>query len=174
VPNFVLNEIQTIADASDPNRKMRGRRGLEVLEGLRDICKTLELIDKDYPESPGVDQKLVQLCRDMDAHMITNDYNLQKIAQLHQITVINVNEIANALKPTVYIGETFNLTIVREGKEAGQGVGYLEDGTMVVVDDAHQWLGQEITVIVSSILQTSSGRLVFARFREDETSRMRA
>lgn len=174
VPNFVLVEIQTIADSNDPNRKARGRRGLDVLEVLRDNCKSLELVDKDYHEHAGVDQKLIQLCRDMDAELITNDYNLQKIGQLHRITVININEIANALKPTVYIGETFSMTVVREGKEVGQGVGYLEDGTMVVVDDASHLLGQEINVSVSSILQTSSGRLVFARHREEESNRMRA
>lgn len=174
IPNFVLMEIQGIADSSDPNRKARGRRGLDVLENLRDLCKTLELVDKDYPSLPGVDQKLVQLCREMDADLITNDYNLQKIAHLHGIRVINLNEIANALKPTVYIGELFTLTVVREGKEMGQGVGYLEDGTMVVVDDASHLLGQEIPVVVSSILQTSSGRLVFARLREEEGSRVRA
>ena len=121
------------------------------------------MIDRDFPNLDGVDQKLVALCREMDADLITNDYNLQKIAQLHRIAVININEIANALRPTVYIGETFTLSIVREGKEAGQGVGYLEDGTMVVVDDAAHLLGRAIPVVVSSILQTSSGRLVFAR-----------
>ena len=163
VPEFVIAEIQAIADSSDPNRKARGRRGLDVLEALREICRTLELIDNDYPEIAGVDQKLVFLCRDLNADLITNDYNLQKIGQVHGLTVINLNEMANALRPTVYIGETFFLTIVREGKEPGQGVGYLEDGTMVVVDDARSLLNQEIEVIVSSILQTSSGRLVFSR-----------
>ncbi|HOE96892.1 MAG TPA: PIN domain nuclease [Candidatus Sumerlaeota bacterium] len=173
VPTFVLNEIQAIADSNDPNRKARGRRGLEILESLREICRTLELADKDYPDLTEVDNKLVQFCREMQADLITNDYNLQKIAQLHKITVININEIANALRPTVYIGENFLLTVVREGKEPGQGVGYLEDGTMVVVDEAVNFLGQEIEVSVSSILQTSSGRLVFARPRE-ETRRLRA
>ena len=168
IPNFVLQEIQVIADASDPNRKARGRRGLDVLETLRDTCKELELVDKDYPETAEVDAKLVKLCRDLDADLMTNDYNLQKIAQLHRITTLNVNEIANALKPTVYIGEHFSISIGREGKEQGQGVGYLEDGTMVVVDEAVQFMGQEVPVVVSSILQTSSGRLVFARCREDE------
>lgn len=176
IPNFVLMEIQGIADSSDPNRKARGRRGLDVLEVLRDGCKTLELIDKDFPDQTTVDQKLISLCREMDADLLSNDYNLQKIAQLHRLTVININELANALKPTVYIGEVFPLMLVREGKEAGQGVGYLEDGTMVVVDDSSHLLGQEISVVVSSILQTSSGRLVFARHREEEPtpSRIRA
>lgn len=170
IPNFVLLEIQTIADSNDPNRKARGRRGLEVLETLRDGCKTLELIDKDFPDQVSVDQKLILLCREINADLITNDFNLQKIAHLHQLTVININELANALKPTVYIGEIFSLTLAREGKEIGQGVGYLEDGTMVVVDDASHLLGQEVSVMVSSILQTSSGRLVFARHREEESS----
>ena len=171
-PSFVLTEIQAIADATDPNRKARGRRGLDVLGGLREDCKSLEVIDKDFPDVQGVDQKLVHLCREMQADLITNDFNLQKIAQLHGITVININEMANALKPTVYIGETFPITIVREGKEAGQGVGYLEDGTMVVVDDANAYLNQEIDVIVSSILQTSSGRMIFARLREEDRPRV--
>ena len=117
---------------------------------------------------------LAAIVSEMDADLITNDYNLQKIAQLHRLTVINVNEIANALRPTVYIGESFPLVIVREGKEVGQGVGYLEDGTMVVVDDAGHLLSQEISVVVSSILQTSSGRLVFARPRDEENHRVRA
>lgn len=176
IPNFVLVEIQGIADSNDPNRKARGRRGLDVLEALRDNCKSLELLDKDFPDQISVDQKLILLCREMNADLLTNDYNLQKIAQLHRLTVININEVANALKPTVYIGETFQLTLVREGKEVGQGVGYLEDGTMVVVDDTAHLLGQEVTVMVSSILQTSSGRLVFARHRAEDPSpsRLRA
>lgn len=170
IPNFVLREIQGIADSTDPNRKARGRRGLDVLEELRETCKTLELLDKEYPEVAEVDQKLVQLCREMDADLVTNDYNLQKIAHLHRIHVMNLNELANALRPTVYIGETFHLNLVREGKELGQGVGYLDDGTMVVVDNAKQLIGQEVQVLVSSILQTSSGRLVFARLAEEESS----
>jgi uncharacterized protein YacL len=173
VPEFVIQEIQQIADSNDPNRKARGRRGLEVLKALRDSCRTLEFVDKDYPDISAVDQKLVRLCRDMDADLITNDFNLQKIAQIHRITVMNLNEIANALRPMVYIGETLTLNVVREGKEAGQGVGYLEDGTMVVIDEARPLLNQEVTVMVTSILQTSSGRLVFARLRE-ESSLMRA
>jgi uncharacterized protein YacL len=174
VPTFVLNEIQQIADSQDPARKARGRRGLEMLENLRDSSKNMELIDKEYTDINEVDQKLVRLCREMDADLITNDFNLQKIAQLHSITVINLNEMANALKPAVYIGEMFPLMIVREGKEMGQGVGYLEDGTMVVVDDASHLLGQEVPITVSSILQTSSGRLVFARHREDLPENRRA
>jgi uncharacterized protein YacL len=174
VPEFVIQEIQAIADSNDPSRKARGRRGLEVLQSLRDACRTLELIDKDYPDVNSVDQKLIRLSIELTSDLITNDFNLQKIAQLHQITVININEIANSLRPMVYIGEILTLNIAREGKEPGQGVGYLDDGTMVVVDDARQLLGQEVTVSVSSILQTSSGRLVFARLREESDRLMRA
>jgi uncharacterized protein YacL len=163
IPDFVLNEIQGIADSQDNSRKSRGRRGLEILEDLRANCPSLEILDKNYPDIREVDHKLVRLCREMDADLITNDYNLQKIAHVHQITVININEIANSLKPAVYIGEMFNIHVVRDGKEAGQGVGYLEDGTMVVIDDASSYMNQEISVVVSSILQTPSGRLVFAK-----------
>lgn len=166
VPDFVIHEIQVIADSNEPTRRARGRRGLDVLEALRESNRALELIDKDYPDVPAVDQKLVMFCREMAGDLITNDYNLQKIAQLHRVHVININELANALRPAVYIGELMTLSLVREGKEYGQGVGYLEDGTMVVVDDAAQLVGQEIQIIISSILQTSSGRLVFARMRD--------
>ncbi len=166
VPDFVIHEIQVIADSSEPSRRARGRRGLDVLESLRESNRSLELIDKDYPDVPAVDMKLVMFCREMAGDLITNDYNLQKIAQLHRIHVININELSNALRPAVYIGEQLLLSLVREGKEYGQGVGYLEDGTMVVVDDAAPLIGQEVQVIISSILQTSSGRLVFARTRD--------
>jgi uncharacterized protein YacL len=173
VPEFVIQEIQGIADSSDPNRKARGRRGLDVLQSLRDSCRTLEFVDKDYADVTAVDQKLVRLSRELDGDLLTNDFNLQKIAQLHRITVMNLNEIANALRPMVYIGETLTLNVVREGKEQGQGVGYLEDGTMVVIDEGRALLNHEVTVLVTSILQTSSGRLVFARLRE-ESNLMRA
>ena len=171
IPNFVLRELQAIADSNDPNRKSRGRRGLNMLEGLRELSQAVELVDREYPQIASVDQQLIQLCRDMDTELITNDYNLQKVAQFHRITVLNLNEISNALKPNVYVGEIFDLAIVRNGKEPGQGVGYLEDGTMVVVDDAQQYMGQEISVNVISMLQTSSGRMIFARIREDHATR---
>ena len=166
VPEFVVGEIQSIADSAETGRRARGRRGLDVLETLRESSPHVELIGKDYPDLVAVDQKLIQFCREMDADLITNDFNLQKIAHLHRIHVININEIANSLRPAVYIGELMRLLIVREGKEAGQGVGYLDDGTMVIVDDANHLIGQEIPITVTSILQTSSGRLVFARLRD--------
>lgn len=170
VPNFVLIEIQNIADSNDPNRKARGRRGLEILQDLRSTCKNLDLLDNDYPDRPEVDQKLVLLCREVDGDLVTNDFNLQKIAQLHGIQVVNINEIANALKPAVYVGDELDLYLVREGKEHGQGIGYLEDGTMVVVDHAIDYLHEHAIVEVSSILQTSSGRMVFARIADHEHS----
>ncbi len=167
VPDFVVTEIQAIADSSDSGRKARGRRGLDVLEALRETTPHLELVDKDFAEFGSVDQKLIHFCREMDADLITNDFNLQKIAHLHRLHVININELANALRPAVHIGEPMRLLIAREGKEPGQGVGYLEDGTMVVVDEAQSLIGQEAQVVITSILQTSSGRLVFARLREN-------
>ncbi len=163
IPNFILNEIQGIADSKDDSRKSRGRRGLEVLQNLRADCPRLEILDKDFPDVREVDHKLVRLCNTINADLVTNDYNLQKIANIHQITVININEIANALKPVVFVGETFEIQIVREGKEEGQGVGYLGDGTMVVVDNARSQMNREISVVVSSILQTPSGQLIFSK-----------
>jgi uncharacterized protein YacL len=174
LPTFVLNEIQSIADSSDPYRRARGRRGLEVLDRLRRSCKTLDVVETDFPEIPAVDQKLVQLCRTMNTDLVTNDFNLQKIAELHQINVINLNELADALRPTVYIGETMELTIVKPGKEAGQGVGYLDDGTMIVVEGADNHIGHTCDIVVSNILQNPSGRLIFARLKEEEPRQMRA
>lgn len=174
IPTFVLNEIQAIADSSDPFRRARGRRGLDVLDRLRRSCKMLDVIETDYPEVIEVDQKLILLCRSMNTDLVTNDYNLQKIAELHQINVINLNELADALRPTVYVGETLPLTIVKSGKEAGQGIGYLEDGTMIVVENADGLIGQECEIVVSNILQNPSGRLIFARLREEEPKQMHA
>ncbi|MBI1783512.1 PIN/TRAM domain-containing protein [Candidatus Sumerlaeota bacterium] len=167
VPNFVLNEVQFLSDAPDAQKRARGKRGLEVLDKLRTNCKTLDLIATDYPDLAEVDQKLVRLCREMNADMITNDYNLQKVAQMHQIHTINLNELSAALRPTVYIGETLVLRIVKQGKESRQGVGYLEDGSMVVVDGADGLIGQDCDVTISSILQNPSGRLIFARLCEE-------
>lgn len=168
VPNFVLLEIQGIADSSIPVRRARGRRGLDVLEHLHKNCKTLDIVDTDFPDQPAVDQKLIQLCRSMTADLVTNDYNLQKIAELHQIAVLNLNELADAMRPAVYIGEAFDLHIVKHGKEPDQGVGYLEDGTMIVVQNAGSLVGEDHEIVVNNILQNPSGRLIFAKLREEE------
>ncbi len=163
VPEFVIEELQTIADSADSKRRARGRRGLEVLEQIKDNLPDLHIMEQDFPNLRGVDQKLVQLAREINATLVTNDYNLQKVAQLHQVRVINLNELSNFLKPTVYVGEGVTLLISREGKESGQGIGYLEDGTMVVVEDGQALIGSQADVTVTSILQTPAGRMIFSR-----------
>lgn len=168
IPNFVLAEIQTLADSADPTRRARGRRGLDVLDKLRAGCKSLDTIETDYPGIRQVDQKLVQLCREINAELVTNDFNLQKIAQVQQVQTINLNEMAEALRPSAYIGEVCQIKIVKPGREPGQGVGYFEDGSMVVVDHASELVGREIEVVVVSILQNPSGRLIFARVNDEE------
>lgn len=166
VPEFVLNELQRIADSADSKKRARGRRGLEMLDQIKDITPRLAIMDKDYPEIREVDHKLIALAKEIGGDVVTNDYNLQKVAQLHQVHVININELANLLKPSVFVGETLPIAIAREGKEAHQGVGYLEDGTMVVVEEGRRHIGQEVDVVVSSILQTPAGRMIFARMGE--------
>ncbi len=166
VPNFVLREIQGIADSADPYRRARGRRGLEVLNRLNTECKSFDVIDTDFPDLTEVDEKLIQLCMTMNADLVTNDFNLHKIAQVRLIRVINLNELAEALRPAVFVGETIDLPIVKAGKEAGQGVSYLKDGTMVVIEGGEEFIGQECEIVVSNILQNASGRLVFARLIE--------
>ncbi len=167
IPQFVLAEVQFLADSAESHRRARGRRGLEVLDKLRTACPTLDILNTDFPDVAEVDQKLVRLCASINAELVSNDFNLQKIAQLHHVTTINLNELAAVLRPTVYIGETLVLKIVKTGKEAGQGVGYLEDGSMVVVDDAESRIGRDCEVVIVSLLQNPSGRLIFARPTDD-------
>lgn len=163
VPEFVIGELQTLADSADSKKRSRGRRGLEMLEQIKEVVPELAILEKDYPDLRGVDQKLVQFAREINGTLVTNDFNLQKVAQLHQVRVLNINELSNLLKPAVFIGEELTLQITRNGKEAGQGVGYLEDGTMVVVEDGQALMGTEAGVTVTSILQTPAGRMIFAR-----------
>ncbi len=165
LPRFVLRELQLVADSSDSLKRQRGRRGLEVLERLRQLSgMEVEIAEEDFPEVPEVDLKLVELARRRDAKIITNDFNLNKVAQLHNIEVLNVNQLANALKPVVLPGETMRVFILREGKEQGQGVGYLDDGTMVVVDGARRMINKTIDMTVTSVHQTSAGKMIFGRF----------
>ena len=167
VPRFVLNELQAIADSDDPLKRARGRRGLDVLNNLQRQEKVEVLIeDQDFPEFPEVDSKLVKLAKSIGAAIITNDFNLNKIAELQGVPVLNINDLANALKPVVLPGEGMVLHILREGKEGGQGVGYLEDGTMVVVEGGRRYLGRDVDVLVSSVIQTPAGRMIFATLRE--------
>lgn len=164
VPHFVLSELQYIADSPDTLRRNRGRRGLEILEQLRrDTPDKIRFSDLDVPEVRQVDDKLVQLAQRLKCPIVTNDYNLNRVAVLQGVDVLNVNELANAVKTVVLPGETISVDVIQEGREVGQGVGYLDDGTMIVVEQGRLFLGQEIQVVVTKVLQTDKGRMLFAQ-----------
>jgi uncharacterized protein YacL len=164
VPRFVLNELQYIADSSEPIRHQRGRRGLEVLNRLRKDNRTpLRITDLDVEEIHTTDEKLIVLAKQMHCPIVTNDYNLNRVADLQGVTVLNLNDLANAVRVIFLPGETLPVYIIQEGKESGQGVGYLEDGTMVVVDEGRRYIDRTVTVVVTKVLQTSAGRMIFAR-----------
>ncbi len=168
VPRFVLRELQLVADSSDQLKRKRGRRGLEILEKLqKDENVKVVIQDTDYPDIRDVDSKLVRLAREMDACIVTNDYNLNKVASLEKIIILNTNELANAMKPIIIPGEVMTVRIVKEGREANQGVGYLDDGTMVVVENARRHTGATKKVVVTSALQTPAGRMIFGLLQED-------
>ncbi|MFN3333185.1 MAG: PIN/TRAM domain-containing protein [Caldilinea sp.] len=163
VPRFVLNELQYIADSADSLRRNRGRRGLEVLDRLQSTPEVaIAFIDQDPPDAQQVDDKLISLARKCNGLIITNDFNLNRVAKLQGVRILNINELANAVKSVYLPGEVIPLKIIQEGKELGQGVGYLEDGTMVVVENGRRYLNQEILVQVTKVLQTNAGRLIFA------------
>lgn len=167
MPQFVIAELQAIADSSDKLRRNRGRRGLDILNKMRsDSNIDLQIHDRDLPEFAGqpVDQKLVLLAKHLEGKVVTNDYNLNKVAKLHNVGVINLNDIANSLKPVFLPGENIEVRIVKMGEESGQGVGYLEDGTMVVIEGGRNHVGENIMANVTSVLQTSAGRMVFGKF----------
>lgn len=167
MPRFVLSELQGIADSSDKLRRARGRRGLDILNRLRtNESVDLKMYDRELPEMAGqaVDMKLVLLAKHLEGKIVTGDYNLNKVARLHNVQVINLNDIANSLKPVFLPGETFLVKIVKPGEAMGQGVGYLDDGTMIVVEQGRDHIGKEILVSVTSVLQTSAGRMIFGRF----------
>ena len=162
-PQFILNELQHIADSSDPLKRARGRRGLDILNRLQKSPQVqIEITDKDFPKIKEVDSKLIALAKDLEADVLTNDFNLNKIAQIQGVNVLNINQLANAVKPIVLPGESLSVTITKQGKERGQGVAYLEDGTMVVVEQGEGLLNRGIEVVVTSILQTPAGRMIFA------------
>ncbi|HOT92979.1 MAG TPA: PIN domain-containing protein [Anaerolineae bacterium] len=164
VPLFVLNELQHIADSSDTLRRNRGRRGLEILRQLQDDSPVpVRLTDAEVRGVREVDDKLIALAKELGGAILTNDYNLNRVAELQAVKVLNVNELANAVKTVLLPGESFNLQVFQEGKEQNQGVGYLDDGTMVVVEDGMRYIGKTIEVTVSKILQTAAGRMIFAR-----------
>lgn len=163
IPRFVLTELQHIADSDDPQRRSRGRRGLDVLNTLRtDHASRIEVVDSQVAEEREVDAKLTRFARDRNALLLTNDFNLSKVAQMHGVQVLNLNILSNALRPIVNPGENITLKVVQEGREAGQGVGFLDDGTMVVIDGGKSLVGSETPVTVTRLLQTGAGRMVFA------------
>jgi uncharacterized protein YacL len=164
VPNFILVELQHIADSSDPLRRNRGRRGMDVLKFLQQDCPIpVRFTDMDATEARDVDTKLVALAKKLTCPILTNDYNLNRIAELQGVVVLNINELANAVKAVFLPGEELSIRIVQEGREVGQGVAYLDDGTMVVVEDGKGHLNETVGVVVTKVLQTTAGRMIFAR-----------
>nr|MBO2477700.1 PIN domain nuclease [Bacillota bacterium] len=164
IPSFVLQELQHIADSSDVLKRNRGRRGLDILNRMQKESKVaVEILDRDFDDITDVDAKLVRLARRLDAKVLTNDFNLNKVAELQGVEVLNINELANALKPVVLPGEEMVVHVIKDGKEQGQGVGYLDDGTMIVVDGGRRYIGESVDVLVTSVLQTAAGRMIFAK-----------
>lgn len=169
LPRFVLKELQLIADSSDPLKRARGRRGLDILNRMKkNPHLDVKIQEMDFPEFSTVDAKLVKLGQVLGAKVFTNDYNLNKVAELQGVKVLNINELANAVKPVVMPGETMQVKVLKEGKEHDQGVAYLNDGTMVVVDNGRRRIGQTITVTITSVLQTQAGRMIFAKPSDSE------
>ncbi|MDX9746804.1 MAG: PIN domain-containing protein [Syntrophales bacterium] len=166
IPKFVLEELQYVADSPDSLKRSRGRRGLDILNRMRkDKFVNIEIIDQDYPDAKGVDAKLLELAKQIHAKILTNDFNLNKVAELHGIKILNINELANALKPVILPGEIMTVKIVKEGKELGQGVAYMDDGMMIIVDNAQKYVGMNVEITVTSILQTTAGRMVFSEMK---------
>ena len=168
IPQFILQELQHISDSADSLKRARGRRGLDILNHIqKNDVVVVEIVEDDFPNIKEVDAKLVELGKKLGAKILTNDLNLNKVAELQGVQVLNINELSNALKPVVLPGEAMRIFVLKEGKEAGQGVAYLDDGTMVVVDNAKRCIGKNVDVVVTSILQTSAGRMIFTRLREE-------
>lgn len=164
VPQFVLTELQHIADSSDTLKRTRGRRGLDILKRLQtERASALLITEEDFDEVQEVDLKLMRLAKKMGGVVVTNDFNLNKVCALHQVPVLNINDLANAVKPIVIPGENMHIVVIKDGKEQNQGVAYLDDGTMIVVEDGRANIGQAIDVVVTSVLQTSAGRMIFAK-----------
>ncbi len=164
IPRFVLKEIQLIADSSNPIKRNRGRRGLEILNKIqKSSLAHVEIMEKDYADVPTVDEKLLVLSKELNAYLVTNDYNLNQVAALQGVKILNLNNLANALKAVVLPGEMLGVQVVKEGKEVGQGIGYLDDGTMVVVENGRAHIGEALEVLVTSVLQTAAGRMIFGK-----------
>ncbi len=164
IPQFVLRELQLVADSGDSMKRNRGRRGLDILQRIQKMPELhIQIVEEDFPHLRDVDMKLIELAKLYDCKIVTNDFNLNKVAQLHGVDVLNINELANALKPVVLPGETMRVFILKEGKEYNQGVAYLDDGTMVVVDNAKRLISKTIDISVTSVLQTTAGKMIFGR-----------
>ena len=169
IPNFILAELQQVADSADSSKRQRGRRGLDMLQRLRNNSKLdIQIVETDFPAVKEVDLKLIELGKQLDAVIVTNDFNLNKVSQLRGVQVLNINELANALKPVVLPGEAMRVFALKEGKEYNQGVAYLDDGTMVVVDNARRLIGKTADIAVTSVLQTTAGKMIFGRLWEDK------
>ena len=174
IPQFVLRELQQVADSADSLKRNRGRRGLDILQRVQKMAGIeVQILEKDFPHIREVDLKLIELAKDLEAKIVTNDFNLNKIAQLQDVPVLNINELANSLKPVVLPGEVMKVFILKEGKEYNQGVAYLDDGTMVVVDNARKMIGKTIDTSVTSVLQTTAGKMIFGRYH-DRSHKMEA
>ena len=172
IPQFVLRELQLVADSSDSLKRNRGRRGLDILQRIQKIpLLQTHIVEEDFPFLRDVDQKLIELAKRYEGKIVTNDFNLNKVAQLQGIEVLNINELANALKPVVLPGEAMRVFILKEGKEPNQGVAYLDDGTMVVVDNARRMISRTIDITVTSVLQTTAGKMIFGRYDEGRAER---
>jgi uncharacterized protein YacL len=168
IPQFILRELQQVADSPDGNKRQRGRRGLDMLNRLQsNPSLDIQVVDTDFPAVKEVDLKLLELSKSLDGVVVTNDFNLNKVAQVHGLQVLNINELANSLKPVVLPGEQMRVFILKEGKEYNQGVAYLDDGTMVVVDNARRMIGKNADIAVTSVLQTTAGKMIFGRLWED-------
>jgi uncharacterized protein YacL len=164
ISQFVLRELQQLADAGNDQKRIRGRRGLDILNRMQDAYPDrLVIHPADYEDLPTVDAKLVRFTQEINGTLLTNDYNLSKVAQLQKVPILNVNDLAQAMRPIYLPGDTLELKILKEGKEPAQGIGYLDDGTMVVVEEGSSHVGGELRVVVTSALQTSAGRMIFAR-----------
>src|SRR6185295_886445 len=171
IPHFVLRELQQVADSADALKRNRGRRGLDILQKIQKMAGiTVQFVENDYPAVREVDMKLIELAMEFEAKIVTNDFNLNKVAQLRGVEVLNINELANALKPVYLPGESMKVFILKEGKEFNQGIAHLDDGTMVVVDNARKMIGKTVDSSVTSVLQTTAGKMIFGKYEEKQRS----
>jgi uncharacterized protein YacL len=168
IPQFILHELQHIADSSDSLKRARGRRGLDILHRIQKMSHMeVRIVEDDFPKIREVDSKLIALAKKLGAKVITNDFNLNKVAELQGVKVLNINDLSNAVKPVALPGEAMRVFVLKEGKEAGQGVGYLDDGTMIVVENGRKYISKNVDVAVTSVLQTAAGRMIFTKLKED-------